>query len=199
MPGDSGTIEKLPKELLLRILRHLYPPAAFQPFDMESNCQEDSAWHDRLLSAHFDIVNFSKVPRLFHALSVSLAQSHSRFITEEKKKGLILHAVNEFSLAYVEKTGMMRKLERVFQGGMRTITSDIVAKEAAEHFDPLSWLYVGYNHTRRAMRCRHIIRRPGKLVRDGHIGFGKDKWLVRWLVVLETPEQLPPQVLAVTV
>ena len=85
---------------------------------------------------------------------------------------------------------------------MRTITSDIVAKEAAEHFDPLSWLYVGYNHTRRAMRCWQILRRPGKFVRDGHIarfGFGKDEWLVRWLAVLKTREQLPPQVLAVTV
>lgn len=70
MPGDSGTIEKLPKELLLRILRHLYPPAAFQPFDMESNCQEDNTWHDRLLSTHLDIVSVSKVSRLFHALSV---------------------------------------------------------------------------------------------------------------------------------
>ena len=115
MPGDSGTIEKFPKELLLRILRHLYPPAAFQPFDMESNCQEDSAWHDRLLSTHLDIVSVSKVSRLFHALSVSLAQSHSRLLTEEKKNGLILHAVNEFSLAYVEKTGMMRKLEQDYR------------------------------------------------------------------------------------
>lgn len=77
-------------------------------------------------------------------------QSHSRLLTEEKKNDLILRAVNEFSLAYVENTGMMRRLERdyhrsswgssktlatgvsfrqVFQAGMRAITSNIVAKE----------------------------------------------------------------------
>lgn len=220
MPGDSGAIEKLPHELLLRILRHVYPPATFQPFDMQSIYVEDRAWHEWLLNAHFNIVSVSKVSRLFHALSVSLAQSHARLITEEKKDGLLLCAMNERSLTCLEESGEMRLLEenyfphnwgssksggiripfkQVFQAAVRTIASDLTAKEKAERFNPLSWRDIGYNHTRRAVRCMRIDSSHGRYFgrldsRISCFGFAKDEWLLRWQAAL-----YPPQVLAVTV
>lgn len=102
MTGDSSAIEELPNEVLLRILRHLYPLAAFQALSVESHFPEDEAWHDSLLNAYLDMVIVSKTSRLFHALSISLAQSHARLIAEEKNDGLILHAIREKCLASVE-------------------------------------------------------------------------------------------------
>lgn len=224
MASDSCAIEKLPNEVLLRILRYLYPPAAFQPFDTESICLEDIVWHEALLDAHLDMVNFSKVSRLFHALSVSLAQSHARIITEDKKNGLLLYALSERSLALFGGSGLMRFLERkcfrhnwgssktwtmgnsfeqVFQATIRMIASDLATKEKAERFNPLSWRDIEYNHTRRAVRSMSIVpshpRYFGRLdSRISRFGFAKDEWLLRWQAVLHMTETPPPQVLANT-
>ncbi|CAD6584518.1 MAG: hypothetical protein ASARMPRED_001783 [Alectoria sarmentosa] len=227
MPGDSGAIEKLPNELLLHILRHVYPPAAFQPFDLKSVRAEDSVWHESLLDAHLDIVSVSKVSRSFHALSVILAQSHAVLVTEEREDGLLLHAMSERGLALAEEVGLLRILEQqcgrrnwgscktwgsgisftqVFRAVTRAVTSELAAKEKAEPFDAVSWLDIGYNHTRRAARCSKIVLgwQSGfrRFMEDGHVarfGFVEDEWFLRWRTVIKLREPLPPQILAMTV
>ena len=53
------------------------------------------------------------------------------------------------------------------------VTDGLAAKEKAERFNPSSYLDIGYNHTRRAVRCGNIMSFYGlylaTCVKDGQI------------------------------
>ncbi|CAF9941904.1 hypothetical protein IMSHALPRED_003088 [Imshaugia aleurites] len=158
MSGDSSEIENLPIELLLRILQHLYPPAAFHPFDWDSICPEDSAWHDRLLDADLDMASVSKVSRLFNALSIDLAQRHTRLIIEEHRKNPESSAIITENTAAQEESFL-----KIFRAGIGANTKHLLDWEEAEHLKPLSWLGIGLHHILREMRCRDTLGRAGNL------------------------------------
>lgn len=42
---NRGAIEKLPDEILLRILTHIYHVATYEPFNMDSDCPKQQLTH----------------------------------------------------------------------------------------------------------------------------------------------------------
>lgn len=176
MLDARGAIEKLPNEILLGILKCLYPPAVFQPFDLELICLDDSVWHDRLLNAHLDMLSVSMVSRLFNALSITIAQSHAQLIIEERKDAVFLHAMCEAGLSHFRRRMMdqigrpgprpfsyflgiegILSQQKDLEAHIREYAKRFAAEEKAERFDPLSWLDIGHSHTRRAVRCGRIM------------------------------------------
>ncbi len=84
----------------------------------------------------------------------------------EKKDGWVLHAMSKHFVDFVKDSRLMRLIAQrffrsncgssktwatgipfiqFFQAGMRTVESDVTAKEKAERFDSLSWFANGYN------------------------------------------------------
>lgn len=185
MPDDGDAISKVPNELLLRILKHLYPPAAFRPFDINSICPEDSAWHEDLLNAHLDMVNVSKVSRLFHRLSVSVAESHARVIKEDEATSLFLRMMNQFCLTHWRKPRkhspgwtLGANMDLTLSDSTRLIDhleeklkESAAAGDKDKSFDSVRWFDIGHNHAHRVIRCGNIMTHFG-LILDGFVQGG---------------------------
>ena len=196
MRDHESTIEKLPNETLLRILEHLYPPAAFQPFDAQSICPEDSAWHEHLLDAHLDMVRVSKVSRLFQALSVRVAQRHARLITEEKKDALVLRELSEAGTAYFKKcegNTAGKSLKDYIRGVKESRKGKdwLAARKESEHVDSLSWIDIGRIHLCRVVWCAKIMAFRGlhlaPFVQDRQLrrfGISESELVKDWTVYL---------------
>ncbi len=182
LPADAGLppdfFDKLPIEIILQVLKSLYPPAAVRPFDYSTIRHEETglhehlndphkpnpidAWRERLNYAHKTMANLILVSRRFKRHVAAIQKDIANLILYEKDAGTVHHVIaNRLRESYPGPNASPSRVHQRCWGSdfdkALQWSEERMNRDKAEKFNRSSWLDIASILACRAWVCGSLF------------------------------------------